>query len=59
MVNTIHMVVGLITGLNVLKKLTPSSCVKPLATSLALYLSMVPSPFFFILKIHLQPTILA
>jgi hypothetical protein len=58
MVNTIRMVVGLITGLNVSKKSTPS-CVKPLATSLALYLSMVPSLFFLILKIHLQPTILA
>src|SRR4051812_28720876 len=38
------------------KKSIPFCWVKPLATSLALYLSTVPSGRSFFLKTHLQPT---
>src|SRR3954468_14639845 len=48
----------LATGEYVLKKSIPFCWVKPLATSLALYLSTVPSGRSFFLKTHLQPTCL-
>ena len=48
---------GLITGLKVFTKSIPYCWWKPFATSLALYLEMVPSLFLLSLKTHLQPTI--
>ena len=49
-------VVDLITGLNVSVKSLPCCWWKPRATNLALYLSMEPSGKYFIVKIHLHPT---
>src|SRR4051812_41042458 len=46
----------LATGEYVSKKSIPFCWVKPLATSLASYLSTVPSGRSFFLKTHLQPT---
>src|SRR3954462_2580407 len=46
----------LATGEYVSKKSIPFCWVKPLDTSLALYLSTVPSGQSFFLKTHLQPT---
>ena len=48
----------LVTGEKVSKNSRPSSCLKPFATSLALYLSIEPSGFNFFLKTHLQPIVL-
>ena len=50
------MEVILVTGEYVYKKKKSglSFCLKPLATSLAFYLSIDPSTFNFLLKIHLQ-----
>ena len=53
-INT-RMDVILVTGEKVSKKSIFSFCLKPLATSLALYLSIVPSGFSFFLSTHLQP----
>ena len=52
------MVVIRVTGEYVSKKSTPSFCLKPLATSLALNFSMVPSVLSFFLKIYLHPIVL-
>jgi hypothetical protein len=49
-------VVSLVTIESVSKKSSPSFWVNPLVTSLALYLSIVPSGFNFFLNVHLQPT---
>ena len=46
----------LVTGEKLSKR--PSSCLKPFATSLALYLSIEPSGFNFFRKTHLQPIVL-
>ncbi|CAL5352970.1 unnamed protein product [Camellia sinensis] len=50
--------VTLVTGENVSKKSRSACCLKPFATSLALYLSIVPSGLSFFLKTHLQPIVL-
>ena len=50
------MVVGFITGLNVSSKSTLGTCVKPLATNLALNLSMLPSSLYFMFYNHFDPT---
>lgn len=47
--------VSLAIGEKVSKKSISSNCVSPLATNLALYLSMEPSALCLILKTHLQP----
>jgi hypothetical protein len=49
------MVVIWATGEYVSKKSSYSFCENPLATSLALYFSIVPSDLNFFLKIHLHP----
>lgn len=54
--NTICMVCGLTILLNVLEKSTPGHWWKPFATNLALFLSIEPSDFLFILKIYLLLT---
>jgi len=41
------------TGEYMSKSSTTFYCLKPLTTSVALYLSIVPSTFIFLLKIHL------
>ena len=48
----------LVTGEKVSKNSRPSSCLKPFATGLALYLSIDPSGFNFLLKTHLEPIVL-
>ena len=48
----------LVTEEKVSKNYRHSSCLKPFATSLALYLSIEPSGFNFFLKTHLQPIVL-
>ena len=48
----------LVTGEKVSKNSRPSSCLKPFATSLALYFSIEPSGFNFFLKTHLQQIVL-
>lgn len=48
--------VALITGLKVSSKSIPSSCEYPLATSLALCMSMVPSTFNLVFNTHLEQT---
>ena len=48
----------LVTGENVSKKSRSACCLKPFATSLTLYLSIVPSGLSFFLKTHLQPIVL-
>ena len=50
-----RIVTGLMTGEKGFVKSKPGSWWNPLATSLALYLLIVPSPFSLILKTHLQP----
>src|SRR6478735_3373087 len=56
---TVLIEVSFATGDVVLKKSIPSFCVNPLAQSLALYLSIVPSAFLLILNTNLFPTIFA
>lgn len=53
--NSISIVVGLITRLKVYLKSTLGRWWNPLATNLALNLSMVPTTFLFTLKTHLLP----
>ena len=48
----------LVTGEKVSKNSRPSSCLKPLATSLSLYLSTDPSDFKFLHKTYLHPIVL-
>ncbi|KAK9149268.1 hypothetical protein Scep_008025 [Stephania cephalantha] len=50
------MVEAFTTGLNVVEKSIPGTCIKPLATNLAVYRLMVPSVFFFNLYNHLLST---
>jgi len=50
-------VVSLATGAKVFKKSSPSSWVNPLATTLALWRSTVPSECYLILHTHLQPIV--
>lgn len=53
---TTLIVVALTTRLNVSSKSNPSSCENSLATSLGLYLSIIPSTFYFVLNTHIEPT---
>ena len=46
------------TSENVSKKFTFSLCLNSLATSCALYFSLVPLGYNFFLRIHLQPIVL-
>jgi len=55
MANKSLIVVSLSTGEKVSIKSIPSNCMLPLATSLALCLSIVPSELNLIFKIHLHP----
>ena len=50
-------VVSLATSIKVSKKSSPSSWVNPLATTLALWRSTVPSEWYLILYTHLQPIV--
>ncbi|CAL5385896.1 unnamed protein product [Camellia sinensis] len=50
--------VTLVTGEKVSKKSRSTCCLKPLATSLALYLSIVPSGLSFLRRTHLHPIVL-
>lgn len=50
-----RVVEGLVTGLKVLEKSTPSNWWQPLATKQAFRRSMVPSEYLLVLKIHLVP----
>jgi len=49
--------VSLATGAKVSKKSSPSSWVNPLATTLALWRSTMPSKWYFILYTHLLPIV--
>ena len=48
----------LVIGEKVSKNSRPSNCLKPLATSLTLYLSIDSSGFNFLCKTHLHPIVL-
>lgn len=56
MVSTTLMIYGLTTGVKVSLKSRPDILVNPFATSLPLYLEILPSGFLLIMKSHLQPT---